>query len=233
MPVDHDISNMTEPDLVRSFASYSRRDSGFVEPIVSLMRTAGGHIFYDQTDIAPGDKWNTVISNGLNKAQVLFVFWSKHASQSDYVRDEVETAINQKKTIVPVLLDDTELWDVIAEFQWVDFRGRISSFPFPNAAPKSLASRSFSWLILPVTSAILFGSALWIRNGESEVSNNYSFPIAAVMVVFIVALLGLIWKVVTFIISKGLRKFGTPVVPEPWFELAKELDLKARELAVP
>ena len=237
---DHDVSSMAEYGPVRSFASYSRRDAALVEPIVSLMRTAGGHVFYDKTDIAPGDKWSTVISNRLREAQVLFVFWSKFAARSDYVKGEVESALGYNKTIVPVLLDDTALWEETAPFQWVDFRGRIPEYPAREPAPTALPTGPSSSLIAlvcftilaPLIFFILYSSFMptalkW--NGDQHDLASILLP--AGMFAVALVLLWLIWKMVRPVVQKVSFKFemSAPLGYELCAKLAEELDVRARE----
>jgi len=213
---------MKEQNPVRCFASYSKHDSGFVEPIVSLMRTVGASIFYDRTDIAPGDDWSTVITDGLNESQIVFVFWSINSSQSDYVRKEVQIALDNKKKIIPVLLDNAKLWDKIARFQWVDFRQRTPDLKLEKLPKRAASLLRFTLIFLGLFAII--GFLITLTQGDSLGSSP---------LLLILGGLWIIWKLVRFIIYRHRNhdKKG-PIYEKSLSEFARELDSKARKIAL-
>jgi hypothetical protein len=109
------------------FVSYSRRDRHIVEPIVDILRSTPSDVFLDVDSIEPGDRWPERLQRALNKASVIFLFWSSRSATSDAVKQEWLIALAQRKTIIPVLLDSTPLPPELAEFQWIDFRGFLSA----------------------------------------------------------------------------------------------------------
>lgn len=107
--------------LKRLFISYSRHDSRKVIEIVRLIRVTGVAVFRDYENIAPGKKWKTEILEALDNADTVLVFWSKDAELSSEVTAEYQNAASRGKDIVPILLDNTPLTDILQQFQYVDF----------------------------------------------------------------------------------------------------------------
>ena len=140
------------------FIRYSRRNTRSVARLVNLMRVTGAAIFRDEDSIAPGQRWRAEISDALDRANTIIVFWSAEASASEEVRAEYRDAIAAGKTVVPILLDATPLTPPLQQFQLLDFSGLfVPHSPeghtrhkdelmklllcrlFPNAASESLA----------------------------------------------------------------------------------------------
>ena len=106
----------------QSFISYSRDDERLVVPVVKLLQSVDAAVFFDLESLRPGDKWEAKIEQALIVATSVFVFWCKHAEQSDWVRKESEIAMRLGKRVIPVLLDNTPLWEILRPYQWIDFR---------------------------------------------------------------------------------------------------------------
>lgn len=110
-----------------SFASYGRRDYEIVRPFVEILRVPDRLVFLDRDSILPGRKWRAEIEQALTDANVVFVFWTKNASKSVWVKREYNFAIRQNKQVIPVLLDSTPLPRTLKKFQWIDFRARYAA----------------------------------------------------------------------------------------------------------
>lgn len=107
------------------FISYSRKDIRIVAPIVQLLRIGGGNIFRDEDSIAPGKRWKAELEKAIDAADTVILFWSKSSSQSEQVRAEYERAMEHKKDVVPVLMDDEPLVASLQQYQHLDFRKAI------------------------------------------------------------------------------------------------------------
>ncbi|MVM34856.1 TIR domain-containing protein [Spirosoma sp. HMF4905] len=102
------------------FVSYSHEDEAVIKPLVDLLRTKEGLVFFDRDSILAGDEWNPKILSAIDSCDKFIVFWSIKSAESFYVEKEFTRAINDKKTIIPILLDGTELPQSLARFQWID-----------------------------------------------------------------------------------------------------------------
>ena len=109
------------------FVSYSHVDVSLVSPVVKLLRVNKSLVFQDIDTIEPGKRWQGQIAEALAESQVVVVFWCTHASASNEVSNEWHAAIEQRKDLLPLLLDGTPLPPQLAEFQWIDFRGTVGA----------------------------------------------------------------------------------------------------------
>ncbi|MEP7286109.1 MAG: TIR domain-containing protein [Chloroflexota bacterium] len=105
------------------FVSYSRKDRDFVKRLVGDLRKLGIPIWLDTKDIAPGERWDTAIEHALDKStHVLFVM-SVDSTVSNNVRDELDTALDSGKIIIPILLNDCTPPLRTRRLEYIDFRG--------------------------------------------------------------------------------------------------------------
>lgn len=110
------------PGTKRYFASYSRQDSAFVQPVVSLIRSTSAYVFLDNDSIPLGADWSDHLTTAIADATTILLFWSRHAVRSENVEREWRTGIDAKKDLIPVLLDATPLPEPLRKYQWVTFR---------------------------------------------------------------------------------------------------------------
>ena len=81
----------------------------------------------DQASYRPSQTWDNAISleleKELNAAEVLLVFWTRHAARSEWVRHECETfdARFPERPLVPVVGDQTPLIKTLKSHQISDF----------------------------------------------------------------------------------------------------------------
>jgi len=108
--------------MTRVFVSYSRKDQEFVLRLVNDLRKQGVPLWLDQQDIKPGERWDRAIERALDNATHLLLILSKHSTDSDNVRDEVDIAIDDKKLVVPVIIDDCKPPLRVRRMQFTDFR---------------------------------------------------------------------------------------------------------------
>lgn len=103
------------------FISYSHEDKFSIGPIVKLVSALRNDlVFQDTKDSKAGQLWEEKIKYALMQAKVILIFWCCHSAKSEYVRKEYEQAILDKKVIIPLLLDKTEIPDILSAYQWID-----------------------------------------------------------------------------------------------------------------
>jgi TIR domain len=107
---------------VQLFVSYARRDLPFVRDLVEWLRSEGFDTWLDLTRLKAGQAWSPRIAEGISASSHFLVVVSPYAMRSQDVRDEVELAFQSGRTIVPLLLQQTEIPVKLAAIQWVDFR---------------------------------------------------------------------------------------------------------------
>lgn len=96
-----------------AYASYSSEDRKDVLARIQGIQKAipGLNIFLDVASLRSGDKWQERLAGEIKNCDVLYLFWSKAASESKFVDFEWRTALslNGKERIDPVPLSPPEL----------------------------------------------------------------------------------------------------------------------------
>jgi outer membrane protein OmpA-like peptidoglycan-associated protein len=103
------------------FFSYSRDDSEFVLNLAKELRAAGANVWLDQLDIKPGTRWDKSIENALDASKTMLVILSNKSVASHNVMDEVSYALEEGKTVIPVLLEECDVPFRLRRLQFADF----------------------------------------------------------------------------------------------------------------
>ena len=90
------------------FVSYAHKNSDIVFAHITRLHNEGFRIWYDE-GIDPGTDWSDEIADALVDAEVFLVFLSDAAANSHNVRKEIVFAIDQKKYMICVYVEETEL----------------------------------------------------------------------------------------------------------------------------
>jgi hypothetical protein len=103
------------------FLCHSALDKGKVRMVNDDLRHFGVKTWLDENNIKVGDSTVGKISDGLKSSQFMVVFlslWARREWQSFLARQLKGNLI----TILPVLLDDCEIPDIISDLKYADFR---------------------------------------------------------------------------------------------------------------
>ncbi len=111
------------PDAPIAFFSYSREDSEFALRLANDLRAAGSAVWIDQLDIGPGERWDRVVQSALENCPSVLVILSPASVNSNNVLDEVSFALDQQKTLIPVLYRNCDIPFRLRRFQHLDFTG--------------------------------------------------------------------------------------------------------------
>ncbi|MCW5519393.1 toll/interleukin-1 receptor domain-containing protein [Aureitalea sp. L0-47] len=103
------------------FFSYSRDNSDFVLGLAKDLRDTGANVWLDQLDIKPGTRWDKSIETALEDSGTLLVVLSKSSVASHNVMDEVSYALEEGKTVVPILLEECDVPFRLRRLQFADF----------------------------------------------------------------------------------------------------------------
>jgi hypothetical protein len=109
------------PDLPTVFVSYAREDSDVALKLSRDLKAAGAQIWLDQLDIPPGERWDRAVEAALERSKCLLVVLSPRSVSSENVMDEVSYAIDEKKEIVPVIVEQCKLPLRMRRLQFIDF----------------------------------------------------------------------------------------------------------------
>ena len=90
------------------FVSYAHKDSVKVFDVIRLLHQQKYRIWYDQ-GIEIGADWPQVVAEKLLNSALVLIFISKNALLSQNCQREIHYAVSQKKNMLVVFLDESEL----------------------------------------------------------------------------------------------------------------------------
>jgi len=103
------------------FLSYARADSEIALKLTRDLKAAGVPIWLDQLDIPPGERWDRAVEAALESSKCLLVILSPNSMSSENVMDEASYAMDEKKEIVPVIVQQCKLPLRMRRLQFIDF----------------------------------------------------------------------------------------------------------------
>jgi hypothetical protein len=104
-----------------TFFSYARSDSDFVLRLAKDLRKAGADIWLDQLDIKSGSRWDLSVETALKDSSKLLIILSPASVSSTNVMDEVSFALEEGKTVIPILYKTCEIPFRLRRLQHADF----------------------------------------------------------------------------------------------------------------
>jgi hypothetical protein len=88
------------------FISYSREDQEWVTRLAQTLEREGYSVWWDISDLLPGDDFQQAIPEVLEQVACVVVVWSQHSVNSQWVRSEAGRA-NGRKVLIPVRMEST------------------------------------------------------------------------------------------------------------------------------
>ncbi|MBP5369183.1 MAG: toll/interleukin-1 receptor domain-containing protein [Bacteroidales bacterium] len=89
------------------FLSHSSSDNAFADSLNDLLVKSGFKVWYDNNSLLLGTNLDEIF-RCIEASQFVIVIWSTDAEQSEWVRNEAQTALLNKKTVIVVRLDDKD-----------------------------------------------------------------------------------------------------------------------------
>lgn len=169
------------------FISYSSDDREIVSAAARLLRAGGATVFQDVVNIEFGARWKETLFNALGQCERVMVFWSAAAAKSKWVEQEWQCALEAKKRIVPMMLDDTPLPAPLGEFHGVPdmvdmlqaaMRMTAASAPQPLAPTAARTQRRLLAAVGGLASLVVV-MAVWMGlqlHGESLPDSSRGAP---------------------------------------------------------
>jgi hypothetical protein len=105
------------------FLSYARADSEIALKLTRDLKAAGVPIWLDQLDIPPGERWDRAVEAALESSKCLLVILSPNSVSSENVMDEASYAMDEKKEVVPVIIQQCKRPLRMRRLQFIDFTG--------------------------------------------------------------------------------------------------------------
>jgi len=113
--------------MSRLFISHATADRRLVKrEFLGLLRALGLDTWFSEEDIQSTEHWERAILSGLESSKWFVLIMSRASALSEWVKDEVAWAIeNRPKTIVPILIDNCNPRDIhirLPRIQRIDYR---------------------------------------------------------------------------------------------------------------
>jgi len=107
------------------FLSHNSADKEYVRRLAAALAVAGAHVWFDEWTIRPGDSVPGAIDEGLSEFEIFALVWSQAASNSRWVKTEMEAAVTRwigdpSIRLVPVLLDETPIPAILRPVRYID-----------------------------------------------------------------------------------------------------------------
>ncbi len=105
------------------FMSYSRRELGFVDDLVSKLEKEGYNVWLDYRVLIPGTPWKGQIEKGLKESDTVLLVVSQASLASKYVALEWQHFLDTNKRVILLIFEAVDLPKELEKYEWVDFRG--------------------------------------------------------------------------------------------------------------
>ena len=110
--------------MSKLFISYAHADREMVIQVSKELQDAGHEVWIDTHGIQGGTLWGSEIAKAIINCDVLLLFLSPRSVRSDYVRREVDIAFDEKRKILPIMIErvdiPVELDYQLAGIQYID-----------------------------------------------------------------------------------------------------------------
>ena len=93
------------------FISYSTKNQEYAEAALRLVKEDGISAWMAPYDIPAGSKYAHVINGAIKKCSCVLLLLSEQSQESEWVEKEIERAINYRKTIISMHIDESQLND--------------------------------------------------------------------------------------------------------------------------
>jgi hypothetical protein len=114
---------------IRIFLCHAVEDKSKVRELHKrLSEEQGLYVWFDETDLMPGDDWQLRISRSIRDSDAVIICLSKVATEkSGFVQREMRLALEaadekppSKIYVIPVRLEQCTVPDALTRWQWVD-----------------------------------------------------------------------------------------------------------------
>lgn len=106
------------------FISYSRKNQAVANDIANQLRSMQHDVWMDTSSITAGQQWDESIAKGIKSQTAFITLLSPDSVRSNEVRNELNMAISEQKTIIPIIVSK-----VILDNEW---KYKLSRFQILN-----------------------------------------------------------------------------------------------------
>lgn len=109
-----------------AFICYAREDQNFVLELAEELKARGANIWLDKLSIRIGQNWNREIDKALESCGYFIIVLSPNSIKSEHVEEELMTALDDGKSIIPILYQDCRIPRRLKLIQYVDLASGIN-----------------------------------------------------------------------------------------------------------
>jgi WD40 repeat protein len=111
----------SEPQALRLFVSYSRRDAAFADSLVDALKARGFVVLIDRRDLPKLEDWERELLDFIRRADTVIFLVSPFAVASKVVAWEIEQVRLQAKRLAPVVIGDVPSGSIPAEINRINY----------------------------------------------------------------------------------------------------------------
>jgi hypothetical protein len=104
------------------FLSYNHKDREIAQRISRELEKADLQIWDYEKEIKVGQNWKESIYNALNKSDYFVYLISKSTSESNFISQELQQALEKNKKILPILIDDSKPEEFVSSIKYVNLK---------------------------------------------------------------------------------------------------------------
>ena len=118
----------------KAFISYASKDRPEVQRRVQMLEAVGITYFQDLLHLDPGERWKRKLFLHIKNSDVLFLFWSTPAKESEWVSKEWRYALEQhdKDFVMPVVIEGPPIPEPPPELRHLNFSEKHLYFIQPR-----------------------------------------------------------------------------------------------------
>lgn len=119
----------TDKKRKRVFLSFATEDRDFSKRIARQLERSGLDVWFSESELFPGDSMLDKIGKAVSSSDYIFLIVSKNSMKSDWVNSEfskymINELVTRNVTIVPILVDDSEVPAYLRGYQTLDLRSK-------------------------------------------------------------------------------------------------------------
>lgn len=106
------------------FISYSSKDKPAADAACAVLEANGIRCWIAPRDVMPGQEYGAAIMEAIERCRVMVLIFSSNANESPQIRREIERAVKEGVTIIPLRIEEVEPTKAVAYFlgaiHWLD-----------------------------------------------------------------------------------------------------------------
>jgi hypothetical protein len=178
------------------FFSYSRTDKDFAVKLASDLKKDSYDVWIDQEDIRAGSEWDMEIEKALTTCDCIVFIQSDKSAALPNVLDEVYYALEEIKTVIPVIINESKAPFRIKRLEHISFidnyeaglknvKDNLSGAVLPELNDKSFEKKPLSniigskYLIGLLLLVVLVTAIFYFMRSSNNTSNKTDVPAIA------------------------------------------------------